>query len=275
MEALQADHLRKVLTDLIDKDGRFDATTLARKIGRGEGYLRDFLRGRKDSLGGVEMRKIEELYGLPPGSLMSADDLKPAHKDNPGNPQKKSLVGYFDPDEPDKQLHEPRMLEGQYGRDVGDAPPDAILQIDTSLGMGGGGLTHISELLAEDGTSYGAEGIADWWVLPRDYVRGTFHVPTRRVRCFRSHGDSMEPTVKRGDIVFIDIGHRIPTPPGVYVLSDPFGGLVLKRLEIISPPGVEPIRLLEISDNPRHPQHERTVDEIHIAGRYLGRLTTE
>lgn len=275
MEAAQVEQLRSTLKSLLDGSERFDATSLARKIGRGPGYLRDFLNGRKDSLGAVEMRKIEELYGLPAGSLVSANDLKSARVAQPARPTNPDLVGYFDPDEPDKQPHEPRMLEGQYSRDVGDVPSDAILQIDTSLGMGGGGLTHISELIAEDGNSYGAEGIADWWVLPRDYVRGTFHVPTRRVRCFRSHGDSMEPTVKRGDIVFIDIGHRIPTPPGVYVLSDPYGGLVLKRLEIISPPGVEPIRLLEISDNPRHPPHERTADEIHIAGRYLGRLTTE
>lgn len=185
------------------------------------------------------------------------------------------LVDTFDPDETSPQTDEPRMVEGTMGRDVGNLPSDAILMADVSIGMGPGGITHVTELMAPDGNTYGAEGIRDWLRLPADVVRGRFRVPAHRIRCFEAIGDSMEPKVHDGDIVFVDVGHRIPSPPGIYALADALGGVILKRLSISAARGQDPVLVDLISDNPKIPAEQRTIDEITIAGRYLGRLTTE
>lgn len=175
----------------------------------------------------------------------------------------------------DDLTYEPRMVEGSLGQDVGLLPVGAILQADTSLGLGPGGISHVTDLMSADGSSYGAEGVKDWWRLPDDVVRGRFRVPPRRIRCFEAVGDSMAPTIHDGDIVFIDVGHRVPSPPGVYALSDAVGGLILKRLEVAAQRGSDTVEVRLISDNPRHSPESRTLDEISIIGRYLGRLTTE
>lgn len=186
-----------------------------------------------------------------------------------------ALVSSFDPDEVTPEHHEPLMVEGTMGRDVGPLPKDAILQAEVAIGMGPGGVTHVTELLSGNGESYGAEGIKDWWRLPADVVRGRFRVPAHRVRCFEAMGDSMEPKIHDGDIVFVDVGHRVPSPPGIYALADALGGVILKRLEISSARGQDPVKVRLISDNPKHTPEDRTLDEITITGRYLGRLTTE
>jgi len=83
----------------------------------------------------------------------------------------------------------------------------------------------------------------------------------------------MSPTIESGDVVFADLRHRVPSPPGIFILADAFGGVVAKRLEVVSKPGDEPVQVKVSSDNPRHESQVWTLDEIHIVGRYLGRFT--
>lgn len=276
MGALQIDRHRKALQAFIEADGRFDATELARRIGRSPGYIRDYLGDKKRRLGGAEeIGLIEKLYGLAPGTLLSVEALEELTKSIENKPRKPQLVGHFDPDENDPEDHEPRMVEGMMGRDVGPLPKDAILQAEVAIGMGPGGITHVTDLMNPDGNSYSAEGVKDWWRLPADVVRGRFRVPAHRIRCFEAMGDSMEPKVHDGDIVFVDIGHRVPSPPGIYALADALGGVILKRLSISAARGQDPVIVDLISDNPKIPPERRTLDEITITGRYLGRLTTE
>lgn len=175
------------------------------------------------------------------------------------------------PPEADDQLSE----SGFEGAPRPDVPPGSILEVDARIGMGGGGVMTISRTLsAPTGHTVTAEGIRDWWRLPDHVIQSRFRVPSTRVRIFESNGDSMVPTIEDGDFVFVDVGHRVPSPLGVYALSDPLGGVICKRLEIVSGLGEEPVRLSITSDNPRHAPIERTLDEVSIVGRYLGRLTS-
>ena len=84
----------------------------------------------------------------------------------------------------------------------------------------------------------------------------------------------MSPTIMDGDVVFIDTRHRVPSPPGVYALVDEFGGVIVKRLEVVSKPREDPIVIRVSSDNPFHGERELTLDEINIIGLFLGRFTT-
>jgi len=260
------------------------------KAGLGETYVRDAIK--RDRGGKLhELKKLAAALGKPEEWLISSHytpravtegiasilQEEDSRKKGTGDPaaSSASFVSSFDPDDDiDPSAREVRMAENFFGRDVGDLPPGAILQVDVSLGMGGGGVTHVTEIPMDNGESYAAEGIKDWWRLPDAIIRGRFRVSAQRVRCFEAIGDSMWPTVDDGDAVFVDIGHRVPSPPGIYALADALGGVILKRLEISSGRNEDPVRVRIISDNPKHSAEERTLDEISIVGRYLGRLTT-
>ncbi len=84
------------------------------------------------------------------------------------------------------------------------------------------------------------------------------------LRIMHVEGDSMMPTLQDGDIVLVDTGRKIPTPPGIFVLNDGMG-LVAKRLEHI--PNSDPARVNIVSDNNRYAPYERLVDEMNIIGR--------
>lgn len=146
----------------------------------------------------------------------------------------------------------------------------AIIDVDVRVGLGAGG---IPEIMTED-IADGDGAVRGYWNVP-DYLLRAMRVPAQRIRVFEADGDSMRNEhgggVLDGDIVFVDIGHRIPSPPGIYALHDGFG-VILKRVEIL--PATDPIRVRVSSDNPKHEPRELCLDEINVIGRYLRRLTS-
>lgn len=155
--------------------------------------------------------------------------------------------------------------------DQPSAPTDMVDQIDATAGLGGGGLTVLENTTA-NGITFHKEVVSDYWRLPAS-VMSRFSALPHHIKAFPAQGDSMAPTIMDGDVVFADTRHRVPSPPGVYVLSDQFGGVIVKRLEVTSRPGEEVVRVRISSDNPRHKDQELTLDEIQIIGRYVGRFT--
>jgi phage repressor protein C with HTH and peptisase S24 domain len=151
-------------------------------------------------------------------------------------------------------------------------PPDATAEIDVTAGLGGGGLSIVTQQEV-GGAFYAAEEIRDYWRLPEWLLSTWANARAQHVVCFPAQGDSMSPTIQSGDVVFADLRHRVPSPPGIYVLADAFGGVVAKRLEVVSKRDEEPVQVKVSSDNPRHETAIWTLDELHIIGRYLGRFT--
>lgn len=146
-----------------------------------------------------------------------------------------------------------------------------IDQIDTMAGLGGGGLT-ITENTTANGITFHKEVVHDHWRVPASILSRLGATPAQ-IKAFPSQGDSMWPTIMDGDVVFADTRHRVPSPPGVYVLADQFGGVIVKRLEVISRPNDEMVLVRISSDNKKHLDQELTLDEIQIIGRYVGRFT--
>jgi transcriptional regulator with XRE-family HTH domain len=145
-----------------------------------------------------------------------------------------------------------------------------IPEILLTAGLGGGGLA-IVEVTGKNGVSFAKESVRDHWRLP-EWMLNRLNVRAAQVACFPVQGDSMEPTLEDGDVVFIDTMHRVPSPPGIYALADEFGGVVVKRLEVISRPGEDNVEVSIKSDNPRHGERMLTLAEISILGRYLGKF---
>ena len=107
------------------------------------------------------------------------------------------------------------------------------------------------------------------WTMPAFYLRAFVEEPSAVV-IIRVAGDSMEPDYPAGERVAVDTSHKVPSPPGVYVLWDGFG-LVLKRVEII--PGSSPRKVRLMSINPGYPAYEVPLDEVQINGRVVGKWT--
>lgn len=146
-------------------------------------------------------------------------------------------------------------------------PDSSVPQIDVTAGMGGGGIVgHIN--VEHNGITVSADQVSGLWGLP-EFIYARIGVPAKRLAALPVQGDSMTPTLKDGDVIFVDTGHRQPSPDGIYALSDDFGGVVVKRLEAHGGDG----RVRIISDNPLHQTYERSIEELFIFGRYVGRWT--
>ena len=149
---------------------------------------------------------------------------------------------------------------------------DRIPEIDLTAGLGGGGVATVKNTANRHGITFSKEAIRDHWRLP-DWILGRMHARAEHIAAFPVQGDSMEPTLNDGDVVFIDTRHRQPSPDGIYALADEFGGVVVKRIEVTSRPGDDIVNVSIISDNPRHRTRDLTLPEIYIIGRYVGRFT--
>lgn len=160
------------------------------------------------------------------------------------------------------------------GRETGKRgiPAEAVPQIDVTGGMGGGGLTLVSDgVPGRHGLTFSAEHVRGYWLVPPEVLSSLFARP-EDVAAFAVQGDSMSPTLDEGDIVFIDTRHRLPSPPGIYAITDDFGGLVVKRLEVVSRPHDEETLVQVISDNPRHAARTVPLSDLYIVGRVMRRF---
>ncbi len=164
----------------------------------------------------------------------------------------------------------PMTLGSETGRR--NIPDDASAQLDVTAGMGGGGLTIVSEgVPGRAGMTFAAEHVRDFWRLPTE-VLAALGLRARDVIVVPVQGDSMSGTLAEGDFVFVDTRHRLPSPDGIYCLTDDFGGLVVKRLEVVSRPRDEEVQVRIISDNPKHEPKTRYLSELQIIGRVLRRF---
>ncbi len=148
---------------------------------------------------------------------------------------------------------------------------EQIPEIDVHAGAGGGGFTAL-ESHSSNGMTFSREVVRDHWRLP-DWLLYSLNARSGNLAAFPVQGDSMAPTLLDGDVVFVDTRIRQPSPPGLFVLADEFGGVIVKRLEVSSGPGDENVMVRVGSDNPHHLTKELRLDEISIVGRYVGRFT--
>jgi phage repressor protein C with HTH and peptisase S24 domain len=128
----------------------------------------------------------------------------------------------------------------------------AIPSVEVTASMGGG------KILADEVQS------GEPYHFKHSWITQSLRANPANLRIMHVEGDSMMPTLHDGDVVLVDVGRALPTPPGIFVLFDGMG-LVAKRLEHI--PNSEPPQVRIISDNTLYSPYERTSEEISIIGR--------
>jgi hypothetical protein len=183
------------------------------------------------------------------------------------------LVGSFDPDAAEGEAEgEGASIGTETG--IRGLPTDASPQLDLVGGLGAGGISVINEgVPGRHGMTFAADQIRDYWRLPPP-ILVALGLAARDIAIIPVQGDSMYPTLNEGDVVFIDTRHRWPSPPGLYALLDELGGVVVKRLEVSSPPGAERQTINVISDNTRHTMKVWPAEDVHIIGRVLRKFGT-
>lgn len=229
---------RERLTELIKSSG-IAPKALSLKAGLSETFVRDFLqRGQAPNV--ANLVKLCAALGVDPSVLFEDAETRDFIRKHPGATQ--------------------RTIHGQ-----------AIPEIDARAGAGGGGVRFVENAEADgNGNTITIEGVSDLWGVPDRFVREELRGTAAAIRIFPILGDSMSPTLNSGDRVFVDTTYRFPSPPGVYAVWDGYG-VVVKRVEIV--PRTDPARVILISDNNNHKQYELTLEEAHILGRVVGRIS--
>lgn len=80
-------------------------------------------------------------------------------------------------------------------------------------------------------------------------------------------GDSMEPTIENGDVVFINKEFINARKAGIYVVSTP-AGLFIKRLQLHANGTIS-----LVSDNEAYAPEVMNADDVHVLGKVVGKLS--
>jgi transcriptional regulator with XRE-family HTH domain len=141
---------------------------------------------------------------------------------------------------------------------------DQVPELDARAGRGGKAVP--GHEMRKDGRH--ADPLkSERWLFPASFVREQLHTTPERLVILDTNGDSMAPTIVSGERVIVDTGHKTPTPDGLYAIRDTFGGIVVKRLQVLR--SSRPTRVKVISDNPNHPSEEAPLSELEIVGKVL------
>ncbi len=144
--------------------------------------------------------------------------------------------------------------------------PDALPQMTGRIGGGSTGTI----ITIDVGEMQTREEVSDWWRIPGTVLRGLAGADIKRTVGFVMDGDSMEPTIQRTDIVFVDTGRQRIEPDGIWAVD--YGlGRTLKRIAVERSDGH--IRYVLKSDNKMYPDQAFDPGEVTIFGRYVGRFS--
>lgn len=254
MSPEDAERLRTALRAAIKKSDHWDATSLSVKIlERGKDYLRDFLAGRKESIGASELTDLEDALQLPP--LLGAREIT------------RVPIEEFERDHiPDENREIGVSTIEPYKGSI----PGAIPDLEASGGAGPGENSRLIST-ARGAVTYSADAVRGEIVLPQYLLNEYTKTPAARIHSIRVRGDSMEATLKSGDRVFADTNDKAIGQGGVFVILDHrFDEVLVKRLRRLDGGRQIVIR----SDNPSEGDSEPVdAEDITIIGRAVARLT--
>lgn len=108
---------------------------------------------------------------------------------------------------------------------------------------------------------------SEGWVFPSSFVRDDLHTTVERLLVVGVDGDAMAPTVKSGERVIVDTGHKTPSPDGLYAIRDAFERIIVRRLQLLR--SARPTRVKLISDNSNHASEEVVLSELEIVGKVV------
>lgn len=98
--------------------------------------------------------------------------------------------------------------------------------------------------------------------LPLEEFKSITNTAPENIKLIKASGDSMDPTIKDGDMVWIDMSNNFISSDGVYLLRMPTG-LAIKRVQS----GLSNITVK--SDNPKYSDITAEIGEIKVIGKVI------
>jgi phage repressor protein C with HTH and peptisase S24 domain len=237
------DPVRRLVAKRI-KDLGLNLAEVSRQIGMNAAYMQQFLeRGIPRKLKEEQREKLATILKV--DEVLLGAPLKSRHRAPPA---------------PDGPVPDPEELSSEdvasgFHRDrVGEDGEKSYLPVPV----------HDIRVSAGHGTLIDAESVTGSWPFPQRYIRDALSIRTRNLSIIEVIGDSMEPTLKSGDRIMVDLDDRDPTNPGIFALYDG-DATVVKRVEKV--PASD--RVMLISDNPLHNNYEVLASVVSIAGRVV------
>ena len=230
-EAVRRDPVRLRLRDLLRRnDLTLKAASLA--IGRHRSYLHQYVdRGIPAVLGYRDSETLGQMLGCDPEELRH--EAVPKRR-----PMKR------------KAPRIPAALPG--------APLVAVREVTVEVSAGAG--ASAQEFVSETAL----------WHWPENMIRHEAGAEPGSLRILRVRGNSMEPELREGDRIVVDVSRRLPATGETFVLWDGIG-LVVKRVEVVRGDAAddEPPRLRLISANPDYAPYSCLAQDAHILGKVL------
>ena len=110
------------------------------------------------------------------------------------------------------------------------------------------------------------ETVKDYWPFSAQYIRSFLGIDPKNAVILEVRGDSMEPLLRTGDKIMVDLTDRNPAQPGIFCIWDS-DATVVKRVEKI--PAQDPPTLVLISENTMHGRYEVPAELTNIIGRVI------
>jgi len=241
----EMDKVRKLILSEMERQ-KASLAEWSKAIGKNHAYLQQFVhRGVPAELPEKARRALAKVSKIPESKL-TIDGRRVVP------------IGHeFEPDPPAEKV----VTEN-------DKPfPDALPQMLGRMGAGSTGAV----ITIDVGEMQSREEVGEWWRIPPAVLRGLARSDVSRTIGFSMDGaDSMEPTILRTDIVFVDTGRQDIEPDGIWALD--YGlGRTLKRVSIRKRDG-DTFYVIK-SDNKAYPDEEYHADEVTVFGRFIGRFS--
>lgn len=119
----------------------------------------------------------------------------------------------------------------------------------------------------QDAAGTGDHGEA--WIMPASLLARRTQAPPGQVRIFSIRDRTMVPDFLPGEHVLVDLSDRMPSPAGIFIISDGVGHM-LRQCEII--PGRLPLTIRLSAANSRFDSHEIAVKDAGLVGRVIAKL---
>ncbi len=231
-EAVRHDPVRLRLKDLLRRnDLTLAAASLA--LGRNRSYLHQYVdRGIPAVLGYRDSEALAGMLGCDPSELLH--EVVPKRR-----PVKR------------KPRRMPAALPG--------APLVAGPEVTVEGSAGAGTLAE--EFVSETAL----------WHWPENMIRHEAVAEPGNLRILRVRGNSMEPELRDGDRIVVDVSRRLPATGETFVLWDGIG-LVVKHVEVVRGDAAdedEPPHLRLISANPDYAPYSCLARDAHILGKVV------
>ncbi|GAN66875.1 S24 family peptidase [Acetobacter orientalis] len=236
------DKARLALLELIGRNSEHTLKSLSLALGKNDAYLQQYVKkGSPQNLREDVRERLSSILGVSADIFRSDGDNKRVDLD-------KVHTEAYTQERPARQISE---ISGRL----------VIPEYDVQAGAGPG--TLIDHVASENGNIP-----VDQWQIPARFLEA-FTDNIQSLAIIQVRGDSMEPDYHSGERVLVDLAHRTPTPPGVYVVWDGLG-LVMKRLEVVFGSS-DPIQVKISSINPAYDSYERPLDDLVISGRVVAK----